>query len=340
MTRFRIATIAGVLVCTLSACALSAWAAEPVPLIFDTDMGNDVDDALALAMIHALQSRGEAKLLAVTITKDNRYAAVYCDLVDTFYGRGDVPIGMVRNGKTPEDSAMVRIPAERKKSDGSYVYPRRLKDGAKGADAVAVLRRALAAEKDGSVVIVQVGFSTNLAALLASGPDGASPLPGARLVAQKVRLLSTMAGHFPSGSPEYNVKTDVPAAKKVFTEWPTPVVFSGYEIGQALLFPAARIESDFGWVRDHPVADAYRAYKQMPYDRPTWDLTAVLYGVRPDNAYFSLSPSGRVTVDEKGETHFAADPAGRQRYLILSDAQKARTLETLILLSSEPRSRP
>ena len=35
-------------------------AAEPVRLIFDTDIGNDVDDALALAVIHALQSRGEA----------------------------------------------------------------------------------------------------------------------------------------------------------------------------------------------------------------------------------------------------------------------------------------
>ena len=46
--------------------------ASPVRLTFDTDMGNDIDDALALAMIHALQNRGEAVLLAVTVTKDNR----------------------------------------------------------------------------------------------------------------------------------------------------------------------------------------------------------------------------------------------------------------------------
>ena len=79
-------------------------------------MGNDVDDALALAIIHSLESRAEAKLLAVTITKDNRFAAPYIDLVNTFYGRPDIPVGMVRNGKTPEDSPMIRVPVERKKA--------------------------------------------------------------------------------------------------------------------------------------------------------------------------------------------------------------------------------
>jgi inosine-uridine nucleoside N-ribohydrolase len=308
-----------------------APAREPVSLILDTDMGNDIDDGMALGLIHALQSRGECKLLAVTITKDNRYAAPYIDLVNTFYGRGDVPIGMVRNGKTPEPSNMIRVPVERKNSDGSYVYPRRLTDGSNAPDAVSVLRRVLAAANDGSVVIVQVGFSTNLAALLAADPQ---------LVARKVRLLSAMAGHFPLGQPEFNVKTDIPAAQRVFHEWPTPIVFSGFEIGQALLFPAARIEEDFSWVRDHPVAEAYRNYMHMPYDRPSWDLTAVLYAVRPGRGYFSLSLPGRVTVDEKGQTHFAADPSGKHRYLVLGEDQKARTLETLILLASQPRRQP
>ena len=58
-------------------------AAEPVPLIFDTDMGNDIDDALALGLIHALQSHGECKLLAVTVTKDNPFAAPCCDVINT-----------------------------------------------------------------------------------------------------------------------------------------------------------------------------------------------------------------------------------------------------------------
>lgn len=308
--------------------AATLFAADPVPLIFDTDMGNDVDDALALAMIHSLESRGEAKLLAVTLTKDNRHAAPYIDVVNTFYKRPNVPIGMVRNGKTPEDAAMIRVPVERKKQDGSFVYPRRLADSSAAPDALDVLRKALTGAADNSVVIAQVGFSTNLARLLATD---------APLIRRKVKLLSVMFGHFPIGRPEYNVKTDIPAAQKLVNEWPTPMVFSGFEIGQALLFPATSIEREFAWSPDNPVVDAYRAYQKMPYDRPTWDLTSVLYGVRPDAKYFNLSAPGKVTVDEKGQTQFAESAEGRHRYLILDAAQKPRTLEALILLSTQPR---
>src|ERR1700676_2065613 len=127
----------------LLACAL---AFAQVPVIFDTDMGNDIDDALALALLHALQSRGECKIIAVAITKDNPWAAPYIDILDTFYGRPDIPIGMVKgSGVTPEDSPMIRVPAE------SGRYPHKLKSGADAPDAVAVLRQALAAQPDHSV---------------------------------------------------------------------------------------------------------------------------------------------------------------------------------------------
>ncbi len=315
---------------------LPLLAAEPQRIIFDTDIGNDVDDALALAILHAFETRGEAKLLAVTITKDNRWAAPYIDVVNTFYGRPDIPIGVVKNGKTPEDSRMIRVPAERTRPDGTPVYPHRIKDGRSAPDAVEVLRRVLAAQPDGSVVIVQVGFSTNLARLLSSPPDAATPLAGRDLVARKVKLLSAMAGAFPSGQPEYNVKMDLPAAKKVFTDWPTPIVASGFEIGLSMLFPARSIEHDFAYVENHPIADAYRNYEKMPYNRPTWDLTAALYAVRPDRGYFSLSPEGTISVDDSARTHFTAAPGGRHRYLMVNEIERARTLEAMIELASQP----
>ena len=134
--------------------------AAPVRLIFDTDIGNDIDDALALAMIHSLESRGEAVLLAVTVTKDNRWAAPYVDIVNTFYGRPGIPIGAVRNGKTRDDGNYVRRLAEK----GNYRH--RLLDGRNAPDAMWLLRKTLAGEKDGTVVFVQTGFSTNLAGLL------------------------------------------------------------------------------------------------------------------------------------------------------------------------------
>ena len=85
----------------LALAVATAAAGEPVRILFDTDMGNDVDDAIALATVHAFETRGEARILAVTITKDNRWAAPYVDLLNTFYGRPGIPLGMVRNGVTP-----------------------------------------------------------------------------------------------------------------------------------------------------------------------------------------------------------------------------------------------
>src|SRR6516225_9749380 len=93
--------------------AASGAGAQAIPLIFDTDMGNDVDDALALAMLHALESRGECRLIGVTVTKDNPWAAPFVDLVNTFYGRAHIPVGMVKGGVTPEGSPMIQVPAER-----------------------------------------------------------------------------------------------------------------------------------------------------------------------------------------------------------------------------------
>ena len=75
----------GILVFILTIAFSSVASAQtPTGIIFDTDMGNDVDDALALAMLHAFQSRHEINLLAVTITKDNKWAAPYVDVVEYF----------------------------------------------------------------------------------------------------------------------------------------------------------------------------------------------------------------------------------------------------------------
>jgi inosine-uridine nucleoside N-ribohydrolase len=311
-------------------------AAEPVPLLFDTDMGNDIDDALALAVIHSLEQRGECRLLGVTLTKDNPWAAPFVDVVNTFYGRGEIPIGVVRNGKTPEDGNYIRVIAEKKAPGGAPLYPHDLTDGRSAPEAVPLLRKLLASQADHSVVMVQVGFSTNLARLLESPADAASPLRGGELVARKVRLLSIMGGAFPPLLAEYNIKIDLAASTRLLSEWPTDIVASGFEIGEAVLYPAASIERDFNYVEHHPVADAYRAYEKMPYDRPSWDLTAVLYAVRPDRGYFNLSPRGAIRADTGGFTRFTPDKNGKHRFLILTEEQRVRVREALVQLASQP----
>jgi inosine-uridine nucleoside N-ribohydrolase len=289
-------------------------------------MGNDVDDALALAMLHALASRGEVKLLAVTVSKDNPWAAEYVRMVDEYYGRGAIPVGIVHDGKTPEDGLYVRQVCE--------LHGRR-PDKAAVSDAVELLRKTLAAEPDGAVTLIQVGFSTNLARLLESAPDRDSNLTGMELVKKKVRLLTVMAGNFAAAKPEYNVMTDVPAASKLFATWPTHIYFSGFEVGEAILYPAASIEHDFP--AGNPVAEAYRVYQKMPYDRPTWDLTTVLFDVRPDRGYFDLSPPGNVAVASDGSTSFQPSAEGKRYFLSVNPMQAARVREACVWLASQPK---
>ncbi len=323
----------------MSLCATIATAAEPVGIIFDSDMGNDVDDALALGMLHSLHTRQQCRLLAVTLTKDHRLAGPFVDAVNTFYGHGDIPIGVVKNGKTPGDSKF--LPLAETRDGGSLRYPHKLMDGKDAPDAVTLLRKTLAGQPDGSVVIAQVGFSTNLVRLLATPGDDISPLSGKELAAKKVKLLSIMAGAFtPIGKEqryrEYNVVEDIPAAKTLVAGWPTPIVWSGFEIGIALPYPHQSILKDYGYVKHHPLSEAYTFYMPPPHDRPTWDLTSVLYGVFPDRGYFGLSPAGMVTVEDDGFTSFKVDENGKHRYLTLTADQRARVLESLVQLSSEP----
>ncbi len=306
-----------------------ALAAEPVRFILDTDMGNDVDDALALAMIHALENRNEVRLLAVTITKDNPDAAAYVDLVDHFYGRPDVPIGVVRQGKARQDAPMLKVPVERQDAHGHFVYPRRLQSGAQAPEAVELLTRILEEQPDASVTIAQIGFSTNLARLVAT--------PAGRALAErKVKTLYLMAGNFQKPQPEYNVYTDADAFRDLMKNWPTPMVFSGFEIGLAITYPIESIQHDFAWATDHPVVEAYKVYVGKPEDHPNWDSTAVLDAIRPERGYFDLSAAGNVALSEKNATVFTPDDNGKCRFLILKPDQVSRVRELISGLVSEP----
>ena len=302
---------------------------QPVHLILDTDIGNDVDDALALSIIHALQSRKEVDLLAVTITKDNRFAAPFVNLVNTFYGRPNIPIGVVHGGKTPGDASMLRVPAEQRDANGQYVYPHELEDGSRAPEAVALLTQVLSAQPDNSVTIAQIGFSTNLARLLQS-PGGLD------LVKHKVKALYLMAGNFASLEPEFNVYTDPESAKILFAQWPTPIIFSPYEVGVVITFPYESIEHDFGYVKNHPTAEAYRLYVHKPEDHPNWDSTAVLEAIRPDRGYFDLSAPGRVKLGPRNSTIFTPDPDGNCRYLIVNRDKVEQVRQLMVDLASQP----
>ena len=310
-----------------------------VRLIYDTDICGDCDDVLALGMIHALEARRACRLLAVTVSVDNDLAAEFVDAVNHFYGHDPIPIGVVGRGGVRAESRFLSLAEQR--DGGKLRYPRGAAPPGGRPPATEVLRATLAGQPDGSVVIVQVGFSTNLARLLDSPPDERSPLTGEELVRRKVKTLSLMAGAFVpiAGEPryrEYNIVQDIPSAQTLAQRWPTPMVWSGFEIGIALPYPAASIERDYGYVTHHPLAEAYVLYNPPPHERPTWDLTSVLYAIEPDRSYFDLSPPGTITVEADGASSFSANNAGRHRYLILPAERRDRVIEAFVQLCSQP----
>ena len=311
----------------------------PLGVVFDSDMGNRIDAALALASLYGLDGKREARVISLSVSKPNLKAAAFCEVVARFYagtlnsGFGRVPpIGMAETGARPEDTPMLTA-LDRKNAGGAALYPYTIHKLNDTAEVPALIRNAFTAQHDGNCVVVLAGPATNLVKVL--------ELQGAAdLIARKVRLLAVAAGAFSGGAPEDHIRADLAAARKLFAQWPTPIVAAGDEVGQALPYPAASIETDFAWSPAHPVADAYRAWKPMPYDAPTTDLAAVLYAVRPQEGYFRLSEPGTLQVRDNGRTVLVPSAEGRHRYLVLDPQQKNRVLKAYTdLASAKPAPR-
>lgn len=305
-------------------------ARSPLPVIFDTDMMGDVDDVGATAVLHALADRGEAKILAMGVCVKNPATPLCLNALNTWFGRGEIPIGVVKGAAANEPSRYAdKIARE---------FPHRLKSAAEAADATALYRRVLAAQPNGSVVIVTVGMLTNLRNLLDSGPDAASKLDGAALVKKKVRAWVCMGGAFPQGR-EYNIYCDAPAAVEVVKRWPTPVVFSGFEIG-AEIMTGKRLRQQ---PASNPVRRAYELYNGLD-NRNSWDQTAVLYAVRgldgglPD---FWETRTGRLEVHSDGSDVWHDDPRGPHKHLVkaLAPRKVAAAIEDLMLEQPKPQTK-
>jgi inosine-uridine nucleoside N-ribohydrolase len=314
--------------------------AQPVSLIIDTDVGNDIDDALAIALSHTLQSFGECNIVGITICNDDFYSAVYTSVLNAFYGRPDIPIGLVNKGIKDKDGKYLRHISDLTDKNGNLVFPRKISNQNPPADSIKLLRKILSSQPDKSVVIVMIGFSTNMARLLQTDSDEFSSLSGIELFRKKVNFVSAMAGDFSEEvqknptmkTREYNIRHDIGSAKYFFENCPVEVIFNGFEIGNKMLYPYKSIEQDYNWVQVHPVAQAYKIFTGKPCDRATWDLLSVLYAVRPEDGYLTLSEKGTAKVTDEGFLIFGKDSKGLHRYLRADDVQKKKILSLFVQL--------
>ena len=326
----------------LAGCAgEKAAKSEKLFVIFETDIGNDVDDALALDMLYKYMDQGKIDLLAVMLNKCAPAPAEFMDIMGTWYGYPDIPVGIVRDGADDPWGQYAQKVVDLNNEDGSHMFERSHTGYDKLPDAHILYRKILAQQPDNSVVISTVGFSTNLARLLDTPADEYSPLTGKELVARKVKLLVPMAGHMADTTYcEYNVIKDIPAAQKVFAEWPTKMVVSPFEVGLAIEYPGASMREDFGWANPHPLVEAYRAWAgHLDYDRPTWDLTSVLYAVEGDS-WFTMSEPGNIVIKDNGASIFTPCEDGRVIYMMVDEAQcKAINERFQEVITSVPASR-
>ncbi len=300
-------------------------------VIFDCDMGNDVDDIVALDLLLKYHDEGRIRLIGVVSNRDAESSIAYCDLYNTWCGHPEIPLGIVVSGANPvkeEDSYSWKTWTMEK--NGRRIFRTTHRDHRLLPNAVDVYRKLLARSKDQSVIVVSTGFCSNIARLMDTSGDDVSPLDGMSLIRKKVRWISQMGGDFQrKDCAEFNIMNDIPAAKKMFENTPVPLYVTDFLLGERVLYPASSVEKDFLWT-NHPFAEAYKVYLPMPYDRPSWDPICALHALEPDSDMFSLSERGTVKVTPEGYTHFTKDENGLVQYLICTDEQCRKILSHFI----------
>lgn len=313
----------------------------PINVIFDTDMGNDIDDALALDMLYKYMDSGKMNVLAIMNNKDSQHSTEYIDIMNTWYGYSNIPIGKLEDGVTINDYVNYAQKVCNLEENGQPMFKRTLSRYDDLLDSHILYRKILAEQPDSSVTVISVGFSTNIARLLETSADEYSPLSGKELIAKKVKLLSVMGGCFKEKPrKEFNIINDVPSAQKLFSEWPTTIVVSPFAVGEKIQFPAKVIENDFNWEPKHLLVKSYINYRPMPYNRATWDLTSVLYVAEPDSTFFGKSAKGNISVTDDGYTVFEASSTGLHTYLSVDSIQASKVKDYFIrLITLKPKNR-
>ena len=312
---------------------------SPHKIIFDTDMGNDVDDVVALDMLYKYQDAGLIELLGILSSKRETGSVKLIDAMGTLYGYPNIPLGITKTYSSENYKCR-----DKKKNYADYVvdtfhYKNTLSDFDAIDDGYILLRKLLAASSEKDITIIAVGFSTNLARLLDSKADAISPLSGPELILQKVQKLVMMAGNFQVPKKEYNIYNDRFAATKVLQEWPTPILFTDFELGHHVLLPYTAVLNNFSYMEHHPLVESFSYYDKMPYNRPMWDATAVLFAVEPSKKYFSLSKSGYVTVSQGSLTYFYEDGESNRYFYKVNDRQRMAIIRRIVaLLEKEPKS--
>ena len=267
MIRFEYSHRFLIALCLIVAIAHASHA-EMIDVIYETDMTFDVDDVGALAVLHALADRDEARILGVSYNEVHADGVAGIAAINVWYGRPDIPIGYFTGVLADADqSRYLPYLAQMRKNNESL----------NSQDSLAFYRTLLQSRPDQSVTVISVGFLNNLALLLRHETA---------LVERKVATLIVMAGLVNDG---FNfVRHDLlKDSEYVLENWPTPVVVT--EFGGDL-YTGATLEST---PPENPVREAFYRWFNGAFDgRSSWDQVAVLVGVRGESWHFEYVNTG------------------------------------------------
>ena len=195
MKRIMLWMMAAILICgssLLSSCTADngddpvqpADEYKGVPLvILDTDIGSSTDDLFALEMAYRYEDEGRCKLLGIVVDREGEDYAALADLMNTYFGHANLPIGLERNGfKNPKVFIDYRNLYKFTTDEGEPMFKRTISNYSTLPDGWKLYRKLLASQPDHSVSISSLGFVSCLTQLLASEPDDLSPLSGVELV--------------------------------------------------------------------------------------------------------------------------------------------------------------
>lgn len=283
-----------------------------VRLIFDTDMLTDCDDAAAMAIMHKLADLGEVDILATMVSSKYPMSAPVVDVINTYYGRPGIPIGAPKNGTGAYRSNSVFL------DKVASEFKHQLKSNDEAPDAVGLYRKILAAEEDTSVVVLTVGYMSNIETLLKSGPDQFSELSGSELVKKKVKVWICMGGNFPVDPAKDNVNftRDAKAAVYAINNWPGQIIFAGREIGHNIFIgDRLRYTSDA-----NPVRRAYELHRSAAnrgnWNHHTADPCAVMLAIRGLADYWDLEEDGYIDLKEDCSFQWRKKTGAKQGFIL------------------------
>jgi inosine-uridine nucleoside N-ribohydrolase len=288
----------------------------PIPVIIDTDVGSDLDDAYAIGIALQAQHLGYLSIRAITTSNmvDKAPAFVYALLAHDGRNSARIPIGAFQGtnfcaGEDDTYAAQTLAALKSARIVGRADFP----------SATTVLRQTLAATADGSMTIITIGGQSNIALLMQSQPDQYSNLSGADLWRQKVARMIAFNSPYP-GPPtqwDYNSHCDAAATAYVYqnngavpiigNQRPPTINIGGCYDGTGAGCTTAMSENNpLRLATDYFISHKGGFSKGAANaGRPAWDPSTILFAMvgtdfAQGGAWFGLSVNGTLTVTGLG----------------------------------------